>query len=387
MKKRYAVIGLLALVGLALAQATYTFTINGKPAKLDTLEKSGKVYVEAQGFAKALGASVTFDQAKKSFVIVSSNQNAVGDVQGTTQLAGGEGVIGKTYSLGKTTSALNFTLTSLEYSLTPVTMGTTVYAPKANEKLLVLHFTVQNPQKQDSSVYYGSFKITAVDAKDINIVYSNYIAREGTTEIYNTALKPAQKVSLYAAFAVPAAGQIPKLIIERNDGSPVVRYDLRGKAKPLVAPFIDPTDSSGASALPEVPAQPGTFYPGLSLGIKFEGAAFSTDKMDGKAPADGKRYLIATFTIKNLTGATANPLSFYYGNFKIELRDAEGDKQVFNGYLIKAARDEHADGSLKPGEEYRFRVYFTLPSDLAGKTLAISEGESRVYAFDVSSAK
>ncbi len=386
MKKGYAVIGLLMLLGLALAQATYSFTINGKPARLDALEKNGKVYVEAQSFAKALGASVTFDAAKKSFVIVSSGA-APTDVQGTTQLAGGEGVIGKTYSLGKTTNAVNFTLTSAEYSLTPVTMGTNVYAPKAKEKLLILHYTVQNPQKNDIPVNYSTFKITAVDAKDVNVVFNNYIAREGTNEIFDVALKPAQKVELYAAFAVPAAGPIPKLIVERNDGSPVLRFDLRGKAKALTAPFSDPADSSGASALGEVTAQPGTFYPGLNLGIKLEGVAFSKDKMDTKAPDEGKRYLIATFSIKNLTGPTANPVSFSYSSFKVELRDAEGERQTFNGYLIKASRDEHADGSLKPGEESRFRVYFTLPNDLAAKTLSISEGESRAYVFDVSSAK
>jgi hypothetical protein len=386
MKKYFWLLSGLTLLGLALAQSTYSFTVNGKPAKLETLENGGKVFVEAQSFAKALGAQVTFNKTKKSFVIVSSGA-APSDVQGTAQLAGGEGVVGKTYSLGKTDNALNFTLTGLEYSLTPVTMDTIVYAPKASEKLLVLRYTVQNPQKRDVPLNYANFKITAVDAKDVNHVFDNYVARDGTTEIYNASLKPAQKVSLLAAFAVPAAGPIPKLIIERNDGSPVVRYDLRGKVKPLVAPFADPSDSSGASALSEVPAQLGVFYPGMSLGVKLEGAVFSTDKMDGKPPADGKRYLIATLGIKNLTGATANPVRFDYSNFKFELRDAGGDKQVFNGYLIKAARDEHADGSLKSGEEYRFRVYFALPSDLTAKTLAVSEGASRVYAFDVSGAK
>ncbi len=387
MKKHFAFFGVIALLGLALAQATYTFTINGKSAKLETLEKNGKVFVEAQSFAKALGASISFDKTKRNFVIVSSGQSAVGDVQGTTQQAGGEGVIGKTYSLGKTTNALNFTLSSLEYSVSPVTMGNYVYAPKANEKLLVMHYTVQNPQKSELGVTWDAFKFTAVDAKDINIVFNNYVAREGTTSVFNERLKPAQKISLLAAFAVPASGAIPKLIVERNDGSPVLRFDLRGKVKPLVAPFADPADSSGSSALTEVPAQAGTFYPGSSLGIKLEGVAFSGEKMDGKIPEDGKRYLIATFSIKNILGASANPVSFSYGNFKFELRDAEGDKQVFNGYLIKATRDEHADGSLKSGEEYRFRVYFTLPKDLTAKTLAVSQGESRAYAFDVSSAK
>jgi hypothetical protein len=388
MKKRFAFFGIIALLGFALAQATFTFTINGKSAKLETLEKNGKVFVEAQSFAKALGASVSFDKTKRSFVIVSSGGNAVGDVQGTSQQAGGEGVIGKTYSLGRTTNALNFTLTSLEYSLVPVTMDIRGYAPKADEKFLILHFTVQNPQKQASStVYYGSFKMTAIDSKDINHVVDSYFAREGTTTIFSEQLKPAQKISLFTFLPVPASGAIPKLIVERNDGSPVVRFDLRGKVKPLVAPFADPADASGSSALSEVPAQAGTFYPGLSLGIKLEAVAFSGDKMDGKIPEDGKRYLIATFSIKNILGASANPINFSYSNFKFELRDAEGDKQVFNGYLIKATRDERADGSLKSGEEYRFRVYFSLPNDLKTKTLAVSEGESRAYAFDVSSAK
>jgi hypothetical protein len=386
MNKHIVWLTTLTLLGLALAQSTYSFTINGKPAKLETLEQSGKVFVEAQSFAKALGAQVTFDKAKKSFVIVSSGA-APSDVQGTTQLAGGEGVIGKTYSLGKSTNALNFTMTNLEYSLLPVTMGTYVYAPKAGEKLLVLRYAVQNPQKAELGVAWDAFKFTAVDAKDVNIVFNNYVARDGTTEVYSARLKPAQKISLLAAFAVPAAGAIPKLIVDRNDGSSVLRFDLRGKVKPLVAPFADPSDSSGASALGEVPAQIGTFYPGMNLGMKLEGAAFSQDKMDGKTPDAGKRYLIATFTIRNILGGNANPVRFDYSRFKFELRDVGGDKQVFGGYLIKAARDERTDGSLKSGEEYRFRVYFALPSDLGAKTLAVSEGESRVYAFDVSTAK
>jgi hypothetical protein len=387
MRKQYALLGVLALLGLALAQATYTFTINGKPATLETLEKSGKVYVEAVSFAKALGASVTFDQNKRSFVIVTSGQNAIGDVQGTTQLAGGEGALAKTYSLGKTDNALNFTLNSLEYSLVPVTMGTNVYAPKSDEKLLVLHYTVQNPQKREMGVASSAFKFTVVDDKDVNHVFNNYIAREATNEIYNTNLKPAQKVDLYAALTVPGAGQVPKLIVERKDGSPVVRFDLRGKVKPLVAPFADPADQTGASALAEIPAQPGEFYPMLNLGVKLESVDFSKDKIDGRLPAEGKRYLVATFTIKSIVGATVQPIGFNAGRFKIELRDVEGDRQTFNGYLIKVSRDEHAQGTLKSGEEYRFRAYFTLPDDLAPQSLSISERESHVYVFDLSNTK
>ncbi|HEU4742926.1 MAG TPA: hypothetical protein VFS50_15135 [Meiothermus sp.] len=54
---------------------------------------------------------------------------------------------------------------------------------------------------------------------------------------------------------------------------------------------------------------------------------------------------------------------------------------------MKTTRDEHAEGRLKPGEEYKFRVYFEMPQDLAGQTLYALEGDSRTYALDISSFK
>ncbi len=377
---------LLAVLGLALAASTPTFVINGKPANLETLEKGGKYYVEVQSFAKALGASVTFDKAKNQYVIVSSGQAAQTEVAGTAQLAGGEGELGKTYTLGKN-NPINFTLRSAEYTVSRVTVGSHVYAPNAGEKLLVLHYTVQNPTKREQGIDYSSFKFTAVDAKDVNQLFNNYIAREGSSEIYQAQLKPAQKIDLIAAWAVPAAGPIPKLIVERESGAPVLRYDLRGKAKPLVAPFADPADSSGATALQEVSAAAGTYYPLKTFDMRLESVSFSSDPIDKKAPAEGKRYLVATLSIKNASGPTAREAGYSYSNFKFDLKDADGEKTNFNGYLMKAGRDEHADGSLKPGEEYKFRVYFELPQNLSGQTLYASEGDSRTYAFDISSFK
>lgn len=387
MKRRHPLLGLTLLAGLALAQAGYTYTVNGKPAKFETLEKGGKLYVEATSFARALGAQATFDKTRKSLVVISGTSGALADVQGTAQLAGGEGMLGKTYTLGKADNALNFTLRSAEYSLAPVTMNTYVYSPKASEKLLVLHYTVQNPQKREVSVSYSAFKFTAVDAKDVNHVFGNYVAREGSSDVYSSSLKPAQKIDLYAAFTVPAAGPIPKLIAERGDGSPVARYDLRGKVRALTSPFADPADASGASVKAEIPVQAGTFYPMSSLGVKFEGATYSSDKFEGRSPDSGKRYLVGTFTVKNLLGSTAQPVNYSYGSFKVTLRDTEDGQQTFGGYLIKPSRDEHAEGTLNAGDEARFRVYFVLPGDLAAKTLSISENNSHTYSFDVSGGK
>lgn len=385
MNKRLA--GLLAVLGLVvLAAATPTFVINGKTVQLDSIEKGGKYYVEVQSFAKALGVSLSFDKAKNQYVIVSTGQAAQTEVAGTTQLAGGEGELGKTYTLGKN-NPLNFTLRSVEYTVNRVTVRDMIYAPKADEKLLVLHYTVQNPTKQEQPVNWASFKFTAVDSKDINRVFDNYISREGNSELYEARLKPAQKIDLVAAWQVPAAGVIPKLIVEREKGAPVLRYDLRDKVKPLPAPFADPADSTGATALQEVPAMVGTYYPLMVFDIKLEGISFSSDKFENRAPREGKRYLVATFAIKNATGATAREAPYAYNTFKFVLKDADGEKQDFDGYLIKLSRDEHADGKLKPGEEYRFRVYFEMPQDLTGQILYASDRYSRSYMFDISSFK
>ena len=247
-----------------LAASIPTYVINGKPAKIETIEKGGKFYVEVQSFSKALGASATYDKTKNQMVIVSAGQTAQTEVAGTTQLAGGEGVIGKTYTLGKT-QPLNFTLKSAEYTVSRINMGPNIYAPKADEKLLVLRFTVQNPKQNEVSLSYSSFKLTVVDNKDVNHEFDSYIAREGTSDVLGINLKPAQKIEVYAVWPVPASGVTPKLIVARDQDSPVLRYDLRGKIKPLPAPFADPADSSGATALGEVPASTGTYYPAYEL--------------------------------------------------------------------------------------------------------------------------
>jgi hypothetical protein len=279
-------------------------------------------------------------------------------------------------------------LSSAEFTVVRQTLKD-VYAPKFNEKLLLLRFTVQNPNKTDTNVFYDAFKLTVVDDKDRNVGFDCYWSRDGQTDELSMQLKPAQKVDVVAAWPVPANAKIPKLIVQRGneDSAPVVRYDLSGKIKPLSAPFADPTDPTGSTAFEVISGQAGTYYPMGAMDVKFEGVSFGTDKLNNTSPAEGKRFLMATFSIKN--GATNREISFDYGRFEIDLTNAKGDTVKFGDYLVKATRDERADGSLKPGAETRFRAYFELPNDLGGKTLTILEtsGPSRTYSFDVSSVE
>jgi hypothetical protein len=80
-------------------------------------------------------------------------------------------------------------------------------------------------------------------------------------------------------------------------------------------------------------------------------------------------------------------------DFSPELRDADGEKARYTQALLKASRDEIAQGELAPGEEARVRFFFPLPENVAGKTLNLAEGKqidartARVFAFDLSGAK
>jgi hypothetical protein len=390
-KQHWMLAGTLALIAGAVvfAQGGYSFLVNNKNLKLETLEKNGKVFVEVNSFAQSLGAKVAFDKAKRSFTITNGNAAASTPAQSTGQLAGGLGEIGKMYTLGKD-GPVNFTLKSAEFSVSRYTLKDLI-APKFNQKLLVLRFTVQNPSKSDLSIYYGSLDFTAVDDKDQNVKFNNYWSREGETSSLEVYLKPAQKIEVIAVMAVPANAKIPKLIVQRGGEtkSPVVRYDLSGRIKPLPAPFADPADSSGSIALEVVPAKAGTYYPMGAMDVKLEAVAFSADKIDGKTPNDGKRFLLATFAVKN--AAIGRDINVSYSRFGIELTDAEGGTKKFNEYLMKPSRDERQDVDLKPGSETKFRAYFELPNDLGGKTLSINEtgvvGQSRAYSFDVSGLK
>jgi hypothetical protein len=256
--------------------------------------------------------------------------------------------------------------------------------PKGDEKVLLLRFSVQNPQKEDRDYNRESFVITAVDAKDVNHVVS-FIGRQGTSEPVNLQLKPAQKLDIFAALTVPAAGPVPKLIIQRGDGNPVLRYDLRGKVKQLAAPFVDPADATGATARTEVTAARATFYPLMLFDVRLDAIAFTPGPLEGQEAEEGKRFVTATVTLKNLH---VIGIEYASGLFKADLTLASGEKVESNGVLLRPNRDEAANGTLKPGETTTVRLYFLVPMSDAPKTLRLQEtDQSRTYAFDVSGTK
>jgi hypothetical protein len=309
-------------------------------------------------------------------------------VLGTEQLPGDFGRFGTTYTIGKN-RPINFTLKSAEYSVTPITLGRNTWGPRANEKLLVLHYVVHNPLPQEQGYDWSGIKFTVVDAKDQNHSYIQCVGREGTTEIVTMRLKPAQKLDVYAAILVPAEGVVPKLIVERENGAPVIRYDLRGKVNALPTLAADTTDTTGATALSQIPAQPGAFYTLGAFDARLDSVAYTNENLLRREPGKGNRWITAVFTLKNRTNVAQR---IYWADFLPELKDADGEKARYTQALLKATRDEIADGEIAPGEEARIRFFFPVPANVTGKTLKLAEGllvdarVARAFVFDLTTA-
>jgi hypothetical protein len=210
-------------------------------------------------------------------------------------------------------------------------------------------------------------RFTAVDAKDVNHTNEETFVRAGTSEECRASLKPAQKIEIAAVVRVPASGVVPKLIVQRG-GGPVLRYDLRGQAKAVPAPFADPKDASGATALADPPAKTNTFYPVGRFDVKLESVAFSTEPMNGQTVPAGKRNVLATIVVKNLGADAVSPGT---GSFWPELYDADRERLEYR-ILAKGSRAEEAGSvRLKPGEEYRARLVFVAPDGVGPRDLII----------------
>ncbi len=306
-------------------------------------------------------------------------------VLGTTQLPGDFGQFGTTYTIGQH-EPINFTLKSAEYSIVPVTIGNMTWVPKADEKLLVLHYTVHNPNPAEFGYDWWSIRFIVVDGKDTNHEYIQAIGREGTTERLSIRLKPAQKIDVYAAVVVPANGVVPKLMVEREKGAPIIRYDLRGKVTALPAPVADESDSTGATVRPVIAVPAGVSQQIGVFDVKIDQVSYVEGPLGRQTPKPGMRWMTATVNVKNKSGRNER---YVWSDFRAELVDADGEKTPAVQALVKASRDEVAYGEVAPGEEARFRFLFPVPQNVTGKMLRLAEGKmvhattARVFSFDL----
>lgn len=302
-------------------------------------------------------------------------------IKGTTQLKGEDkALIGETYTLGKV-NPINITVKSLEYTVKPVRLGNSVITVYKEEKLLVMHYTLHNPNKADFGIGWSTLNFIAVDSSNTNWRYNTAVAMEDTGANCNMTLKPGQKTNLYILFKVPAKGEIPKIVIEKD--RLVLRYDIKGKVKSLPSPIADPSDPSGATALTEVPAKMNEYLPLLDFTINLENVAFTSNAIKDRLPKKGYRYLVATIKAKN---DTPFKIGYAWSTIKPELLDIDDMPISWNSSPLRANSDEGISMNIEPGKEIGVRFYFEVPEKVSVKSINFRQGaDGRRIVYDISS--
>ncbi len=271
------------------------------------------------------------------------------------------------------------TIKSLRYSVEPVNIGDETIAPHADEKLLVIYYTVKNGSNEVRHFDNDNVRMYAVDSDNASHPYADRVGLERSRREVGTDLDINGSLDLYTVIVLPAEGEAKKLIIEpTHSGEEKGRatMDLSGKVSPLPAPFSDPADASGATARPVVPAEAGTFYP----------MGFYDVRLDLVAIDAGR--LTTIFTIKNRSTLRQ---SFDNGTFLPTVHDTAGDVIEWDGTIYHATKSGPAGTEIEPGSEYRIRFRFPLGDGIAPKTFSLSEHfggkKTRAYTFDVTTAR
>ncbi len=304
-------------------------------------------------------------------------------VLGSKALSGEDAQLGTEYTLGKT-EPFNITLKSAEFSVAPILVGDRLFTVNADEKFLVLHMKYKNPRPTERFIRWDSFVYTAVDGKDQNHDGLIDLGAEKDNTSVSMSMKPTQSKDVFGAIIVPAAGEIPKLIIKGSDEL-VLRYNLKGKVKALPAPYADAEDKTGSTALAKVTATAGTAYPVDVFSFKLNKAEFIDATKIGESEAsEGEKLLIVSFTVKNMSPQVS---FFRWDTFDTKLLDADGIETGNRLDVFRASSDKNFGGNVEPAQELNLRYAFSVASDVTLKTFTVKCNEGRIFEFDISDTK
>ena len=320
------------------------------------------------------------------------------DVKGQQQMKGVGGTFGTTYTLK---NGFNFSLISAKYTVDPVD----AYAPALatpDDKILVLQFSIKNVLTTDNFLdTTGMFTASDSSNQIYSVSGSPKLESLGNTAP-NLSLRPGQGLGqlslndpLTMAIAVPGKAKLDKIILNvgrQGKDEDVIRFELKQPPKSgdaAVKNFIaslptgvgDPTDPWGATLLPN---GEGAFGSALSSGyfqMTVQQPTMPTDAVfGGNPPDDGKKYFVVLVNVKSMVSSEISIFEAAGDTKGNELTDEDGEHYQPIGYR-KAKADEEPEHSFKKGEEYRYRVFFSVPKDAKLKKLTIGARAGYVWAF------
>lgn len=304
-------------------------------------------------------------------------------VQGTTQLKGEYADFGTTYTIGKS-NPINITINSAEYSIEAAKVGEEHYVPSADEKVLVLHMTLHNPQKSERFVRWDVLSFTVVDPQDQNHDGLRAMGMEKDKSATNMSLKPAQKIDVFGVMLVPSNGEMPKLIVKSDDDL-VLRYNLKGKVKGFQPPFADPADKTGSTPLSKISIPMGTYAPLGYFKVKVNSVEYSPESKIGEFEAsEGNKIVIVQMDVNNVA---PNERFLRWDTITGKIIDVDGMEVSDCRDMFTKSRDASVATNLQSGQELMTRCIYQVPDDAKIKDLTLLIDNGRTFVFDLSNVK
>lgn len=287
---------------------------------------------------------------------------------GTAQLPGDNGQLNVPYSMGNKGAELNFTLESAAFADRAQFADGAVH-PTADQKLLILTFAVQNPLKTEDRLIWNSFKFTVVSPDDQNQEFGGYLYHPEHKTRFESTLKPAQKVKAMIAIPIHAVGPVNKLMVRRGEG-PVLRYDLRGKVKPLTGPFainegID-IAKEGAASL-NVPFAHG----------QLDWTVESVEAVEGAVgrykPSEGQKMFVVTMSAKN---AGLTKFGVTWNTLRPTMKDADGEPLEWLQDYVGVNSNNTLSTELEPNDTIRGKLVFRGPANAKPAKLTLLDSKT-----------
>jgi hypothetical protein len=313
-----------------------------------------------------------------AFVGQGSGKAKIPPAQGAVQMPGDNGKVGTPYLLGRKGEELVFTLEKAEFA-SRAFLAFDARFPAEKQRLLVLTYAVQNPGTSDRPFFDQSFSFTVVSPDDQNFVCDG-IAGNGAAAIHpdrrdrlNLQLKPAQKVRAIAVISMHPKGPVNKLIVQRGKGTPVLRYDLKEKVKPMTGAFAD----NGGNDMREVGSALMTQV--VDLGpwdVTIEKMADEPGPIGEFSPDTGQKYVVLTVAVKN-AALTPYPLNDYL--IITKMTDADGSDIGSAQHWVKGSTPEAFPAmTVEPGAQVRFRMLFHTGLQTKAEKVMLSDQQYSV---------
>lgn len=296
--------------------------------------------------------------------------------------------IGDTVTIDTQPGSLKLTVDKLEFAAGRVMLGDThSELPTESEKLLIVHYTLENPNASAVPVSGKTVRFTALDEfrkphEDVPLT-----ATEDGDSL-DGPLAPGAKVDAIKVIHVPGHGPLAALLVDPGlaDATPL-HVEVTGQIAKLPAPYADPQDPTGYTVLPTIAAKMGDSYPVGDCDLTLEKAEYSDDSLlnySGETPPDSEHvYAVFTFDVvcRNPSGE-----SFGLESFNPELTTADGvQTDPANAPLLNGTLDLALDPELPFDDDRHFRVYFVISTHAAMGSLTVRSGEhGHSYVYDLS---